>query len=75
MKSDWLEMRLRYLFYAHRTSYNAQTYINSYASTYCGKVLDNDEQPDEHFEYNFQGPILLTWINCNPSMDKYSHAH
>ena len=22
----------------------------------------------------FQGPLLLTWINFNPSMDKWSHA-
>ena len=23
---------------------------------------------------NWQGPILLTWFNFNPSMDKLSHA-
>ena len=23
---------------------------------------------------SFLGPELLTWINLNPSMDKYSHA-
>ena len=22
-----------------------------------------------------QGPLLLTWFNFNPSMDKQSHAH
>ena len=27
----------------------------------------NEKVPD------LQGPRLLTWINCNPNMDKYSH--
>ena len=32
--------------------------------------LDNINQ------YRFlQGPLLLTWFNFNPSMDKLSHGH